>query len=67
MTKRWGRPHGMTLLNFTGWQLLFVGLMLQLNLPLWSVRVVWKPWHATGYKEKEPLPIYGDSSSKRLD
>lgn len=28
MTKRWGRPDGMTLLNFTGWQLLFGGLML---------------------------------------
>jgi len=28
MTKRWGRPKGMTLLNFTGWQLLFGGLML---------------------------------------
>ncbi|MGY5451102.1 EamA family transporter [Agarivorans sp. MS3-6] len=35
MTKRWGRPKGMTLLGFTGWQLLLGGLML---LPVaWSI------------------------------
>ncbi len=34
MTKRWGRPKGMTLLSFTGWQLLFGGLML-LPVALW--------------------------------
>jgi len=28
MTKLWGRPEGMTLLNFTGWQLFLGGLML---------------------------------------
>ncbi len=28
MTKRWGRPRNMTLLNFTGWQLLIGGGML---------------------------------------
>lgn len=28
MTKRWGRPDGMSLLSFTGWQLLFGGAML---------------------------------------
>lgn len=35
MTKRWGRPTGMSLLGFTGWQLLFGGLIL---LPVaWSI------------------------------
>ena len=34
MTKRWGRPEGMSLLNFTGWQLLFGGLML-LPMAIW--------------------------------
>ncbi|BDR16435.1 ABC transporter permease [Vibrio sp. STUT-A11] len=34
MTKRWGRPKDMTLLSFTGWQLLFGGLML-LPVALW--------------------------------
>lgn len=34
MTKRWGRPSSMTLLSFTGWQLLFGGLML-LPVALW--------------------------------
>lgn len=34
LTKKWGRPQGMTLLNFTGWQLLFGGLML-LPVALW--------------------------------
>lgn len=34
LTKKWGRPQGMTLLNFTGWQLLFGGLML-LPAALW--------------------------------
>lgn len=34
MTKRWGRPEGMSLLNFTGWQLLFGGVML-LPVALW--------------------------------
>ena len=34
MTKRWGRPEGMTLLAFTGWQMLFGGLML-LPVALW--------------------------------
>ena len=34
MTKYWGRPDGMTLLNFTGWQLLFGGLAL-LPAALW--------------------------------
>ncbi|WP_339389757.1 EamA family transporter [Vibrio neptunius] len=28
LTKRWGRPKNMSLLSFTGWQLLFGGLML---------------------------------------
>ncbi|OEF25282.1 EamA family transporter [Vibrio rumoiensis] len=28
LTKKWGRPKGMSLLGFTGWQLLFGGLML---------------------------------------
>ncbi len=28
MTKRWGRPKGMTMLGFTGWQLFFGGLLL---------------------------------------
>lgn len=28
LTKKWGRPEGMSLLGFTGWQLLFGGLML---------------------------------------
>ncbi|KJY81991.1 ABC transporter permease [Vibrio galatheae] len=28
LTKKWGRPKGMTLLGFTGWQLLFGGVML---------------------------------------
>ncbi|WP_026958559.1 EamA family transporter [Aliagarivorans taiwanensis] len=28
LTKRWGRPKGMSMLGFTGWQLLFGGLML---------------------------------------
>ncbi|NOH60914.1 EamA family transporter [Vibrio sp. RE88] len=28
LTKRWGRPSNMSLLSFTGWQLLFGGLML---------------------------------------
>lgn len=34
LTKKWGRPQGMTLINFTGWQLLFGGLML-LPVALW--------------------------------
>ncbi|MCZ4293032.1 EamA family transporter [Vibrio sinaloensis] len=34
LTKKWGRPQRMTLLNFTGWQLLFGGLML-LPVALW--------------------------------
>lgn len=28
LTKKWGRPSNMSLLSFTGWQLLFGGLML---------------------------------------
>ncbi|MCG9676847.1 EamA family transporter [Vibrio sp. Isolate24] len=28
LTKKWGRPENMSLLSFTGWQLLFGGLML---------------------------------------
>ncbi|MFT5879145.1 MAG: putative blue pigment (indigoidine) exporter [Moritella sp.] len=28
LTKKWGRPTGMTMLGFTGWQLLFGGIML---------------------------------------
>lgn len=32
LTKRWGRPGGITLLTFTGWQLTAGGLVL---LPLW--------------------------------
>jgi probable blue pigment (indigoidine) exporter len=28
LTKKWGRPTGMSMLGFTGWQLLFGGLML---------------------------------------
>lgn len=34
LTKHWGRPPAMTLLNFTGWQLLLGGLML-LPVALW--------------------------------
>ncbi len=26
LTKKWGRPTGMTMLGFTGWQLLFGGV-----------------------------------------
>ncbi|WP_432455721.1 MULTISPECIES: DMT family transporter [unclassified Agarivorans] len=35
MTKKWGRPSGMTMLGFTGWQLLFGGLML-FPIALWQ-------------------------------
>ncbi len=28
LTKKWGRPHSMSMLGFTGWQLLFGGLFL---------------------------------------
>ncbi|CAM2773232.1 DMT family transporter [Vibrio mytili] len=35
LTKKWGRPSGMTLLSFTGWQLFFGGLML-LPITLWA-------------------------------
>jgi len=34
LTKKWQRPQGMTLLSFTGWQLLFGGCML-LPVALW--------------------------------
>ncbi|MEZ9233059.1 DMT family transporter [Vibrio amylolyticus] len=34
LTKKWGRPSGMSMLGFTGWQLLFGGLML-LPVSLW--------------------------------
>jgi len=34
LTKKWGRPTGMSVLNFTGWQLLFGGLML-LPVAIW--------------------------------
>jgi probable blue pigment (indigoidine) exporter len=34
LTKKWGRPEGMTMLGFTGWQLLFGGIML-LPVALW--------------------------------
>lgn len=34
LTKRWGRPQTLSLLGFTGWQLLFGGLML-LPVALW--------------------------------
>lgn len=34
LTKKWQRPQGMTLLGFTGWQLLFGGFML-LPVALW--------------------------------
>lgn len=34
LTKKWGRPEGMTLLAFTGWQLLCGGVML-LPIALW--------------------------------
>lgn len=34
LTKKWGRPKDMTLINFTGWQLMFGGLML-LPITLW--------------------------------
>ncbi|SEG38209.1 EamA family transporter [Vibrio hangzhouensis] len=34
LTKKWGRPNGMTLVGFTGWQLLFGGIML-LPVSLW--------------------------------
>jgi len=33
LTKKWGRPHGMTMLGFTGWQL-FVGGMFLLPVTL---------------------------------
>ncbi|MEU5219829.1 EamA family transporter [Streptomyces sp. NPDC020807] len=32
LTKRWGRPEGVSLLTFTGWQLTVAGLLL---LPFW--------------------------------
>jgi len=34
LTKKWGRPTDMTMLGFTGWQLLFGGIML-LPVSLW--------------------------------
>lgn len=34
LTKKWGRPTGMTMLGFTGWQLLFGGIIL-LPFSLW--------------------------------
>lgn len=34
LTKKWGRPTGMTMLGFTGWQLLFGGVAL-LPIALW--------------------------------
>lgn len=34
LTKKWGRPRGMSLLGFTGWQLLFGGVAL-LPVSLW--------------------------------
>ena len=34
LTKKWGRPTGMTMLGFTGWQLLFGGVAL-LPVALW--------------------------------
>lgn len=34
LTKKWGRPTGMTMLGFTGWQLLFGGIIL-LPVSLW--------------------------------
>ncbi|EPF2929288.1 EamA family transporter [Vibrio navarrensis] len=34
LTKKWGRPSGMSLLGFTGWQLLFGGVAL-LPVSLW--------------------------------
>lgn len=34
LTKKWGRPAGMTMLGFTGWQLLFGGIIL-LPVSLW--------------------------------
>ncbi|MGC9493767.1 DMT family transporter [Vibrio genomosp. F10] len=34
LTKKWGRPTGMTMLGFTGWQLLFGGIVL-LPVSLW--------------------------------
>jgi probable blue pigment (indigoidine) exporter len=41
MTKRWGRPENMVLLNFTGWQLFFGGLTL---LPF--------AWYFEGFPEQ---------------
>ncbi|MCG3862884.1 MULTISPECIES: EamA family transporter [unclassified Photobacterium] len=35
LTKKWGRPTGMTMLGFTGWQLLFGGIIL-LPVSLWQ-------------------------------
>jgi probable blue pigment (indigoidine) exporter len=35
LTKKWGRPKGITLLGFTGWQLLFGGVFL-LPVALWA-------------------------------
>ncbi|MDX1303567.1 EamA family transporter [Photobacterium sp.] len=35
LTKKWGRPKGITLLGFTGWQLFFGGVML-LPVALWA-------------------------------
>lgn len=34
LTKKWGRPTGVSMLGFTGWQLLFGGLML-MPISLW--------------------------------
>ncbi|AMF94053.1 EamA family transporter [Vibrio fluvialis] len=34
LTKKWGRPTGMTMIGFTGWQLLFGGIIL-LPVSLW--------------------------------
>lgn len=43
LTKKWGRPNQMTLLGFTGWQLLFGGLLL---LPI-ALSVEGLPEHLT--------------------
>ncbi|MEX2961497.1 DMT family transporter [Microbulbifer sp. TYP-18] len=47
LTKRWGRPKNMTLLSFTGWQLLFGGVLLlpialeQEGLPVHLTSTAW--------------------------
>lgn len=50
LTKHWGRPEGMSLLGFTGWQLTLGGLIL-LPIALWyeDVPEVLTIWNISGY------------------